>query len=378
MQSYYVGLDVHSRESVFVVENEAGAIVARGAVPTTVNGLRQLRDSCGLPATTGVALETGTSAFFVARELVRLELKPMVIDAHEVRRKAHRPEQKSDTRDALELCEGLRRGFYRSIVHVPSPAISELRTVLSRRRHFIRIQTAEVNAVKRLLRGNGQTSGPRGSLRTDAHWQCLLAGDLVPEHLKEHLCHHYAVWRQAAERVRALDLSLGESARERRATVKRLETVPGVGPIVALTAIAVFADVSRFENAKHAASYVGLVPSTFQSGERDVHGHITKRGRAARDAVRGSASCAALRASVLCQSLHPAWIQNRGGGRGSSALPHLVRHAARRLDLQRFRCRRRTGRFQTHHHLQVSAPAKTGRSLAGYRLKEIRDPSRAT
>ena len=66
MQSYYVGLDVHSRESVFVVENAAGAIVARGSVPTTVNGLR---DSCGLPATTGVALETGTSALFVAREL---------------------------------------------------------------------------------------------------------------------------------------------------------------------------------------------------------------------------------------------------------------------------------------------------------------------
>ena len=69
MQSYYVGLDVHSRESVFVVENAAGAIDARGSVPTTVNGLKHLRDSCGLPATTGVALETGTSAFFVAREL---------------------------------------------------------------------------------------------------------------------------------------------------------------------------------------------------------------------------------------------------------------------------------------------------------------------
>src|SRR5713226_7286683 len=68
--------------------------------------------------------------------------------------KAHRPEQKSDTYDALELCEGLRRGFYRSMVHVPSPAIGDLRTMLSRRRHFIRIQTAEVNAVKRLLRGS--------------------------------------------------------------------------------------------------------------------------------------------------------------------------------------------------------------------------------
>jgi transposase len=163
----------------------------------------------------------------VARELVRLELKPVVIDAHEVRRKAHRPEQKSDTRDALELCEGLRRGFYRSVVHVPSPAISDLRTTLSRR-HFVRIQTAEVNAVKRLMRGAGRSSGRRGSLRPDAHWQGLLDGDVVREELKEHVRHHYAVWRQAAERVRALDLSLGDSARERRAAVKRLETVPGV------------------------------------------------------------------------------------------------------------------------------------------------------
>jgi hypothetical protein len=76
-------------------------------------------------------------------------------------------------------------------------------------------------------------------------WQRLLAGGGGPEHLKEHVRHHYAIWRQAAERVRALDLSLGESARERREAVKRLETVPGVGPIVALTAISVFAEVSR-------------------------------------------------------------------------------------------------------------------------------------
>jgi transposase len=60
----------------------------------------------------------------------------MLIDAHEVRRKAHRPLQESDGRDAAELCEGLQRGFYRAVVHVPSPAISALRTTLSRRRHL--------------------------------------------------------------------------------------------------------------------------------------------------------------------------------------------------------------------------------------------------
>ncbi len=57
--------------------------------------------------------------------------------------------------------------------------------------------------------------------------------------------------------------------------------MPGVGPLVSLTAVAVFSDVHRFPSAKHAASYAGLVPSTDQSGDRDTHGHITKRGSAA-------------------------------------------------------------------------------------------------
>ena len=100
----------------------------------------------------------------------RLGLEPRVIDAHEVRRKAHRPEQKSDTCDAQELCEGLRHRFYRSVVNVPSAEIEELCTMLPRRRHFIRIQTAEVNAVKRLLRGAGCGAGRRGTLRIDAYW----------------------------------------------------------------------------------------------------------------------------------------------------------------------------------------------------------------
>ena len=74
---------------------------------------------------------------------------------------------------------------------------------------------------------------------------------------------------------------LAEARRRGRDIAARLQTVPGVGPIVSLTAVAVFSDVHRFPSAKHAASYAGLVPSTDQSGDRDTHGHITKRGSAA-------------------------------------------------------------------------------------------------
>ena len=155
MTEYYVGLDVHSRESVFVIQQADGTVVARGSVPTDAAGFRALRDGQALPAGTTVALETGTVAFFAARQLAALELAPVVIDAHEVRTKASRPRQKSDRRDALELCEGIRRDLYRTRVYVPSASITQLRETLSRRRHFVRQQTGEVNATKRLLRGVG-------------------------------------------------------------------------------------------------------------------------------------------------------------------------------------------------------------------------------
>jgi len=124
MRKYYVGLDVHSKKSAFVIEDEGGKVIARGEVPTTPEGFWGLQATYHLANGTQVALETGTVAFFVARQLGRLGLDPIVVDAHEVRLKAHRPNQKSDGRDAFELCEGLRRGIYRSIVHVPRPEIS--------------------------------------------------------------------------------------------------------------------------------------------------------------------------------------------------------------------------------------------------------------
>lgn len=280
MGAYYVGLDVHTRETMFVIQDETGIVVGRGTVSTTPAGLVRWRDHYQLPAGTTVALETGTSAFYMARTLVQLELKPVVIDAHEVRLKAHRPTQKSDRRDAFELCDGVRRGIYRSIVHIPTLAIGRLRTALSRRRHFIRIQTAEINATKRLLRGAGWRTGTHASLRTAASWDRLLTALAEMPDLQTHIRFHQAVWQQAGEQVRAVDRLLGELAHTWRAEVRRLETVPGVGPIVALTAIAVFADVHRFANAKQVASYAGLVPSTYQSGTCDRHGHITKRGSA--------------------------------------------------------------------------------------------------
>src|SRR5437773_10305971 len=102
MRTYYVGLDVHSKNSAFVIEDEDGKVIARGEVPTTSEGFGGLQATYHLANGTQVALETGTVAFFVARQLGRLGLDPIVVDAHEVRLKAYRPNPKSDGRNAFQ------------------------------------------------------------------------------------------------------------------------------------------------------------------------------------------------------------------------------------------------------------------------------------
>ena len=81
-----------------------------------------------------------------------------------------------------------------------------------------------------------------------------------------------------------------------------MPTIPGVGPIGALTVIAVFSEVERFPSANHVASYAGLVPATYQSGTRDHHGHITKQGSGELRAMLCEAAQHARRAD---HPLHP-------------------------------------------------------------------------
>jgi transposase len=61
-------------------------------------------------------------------------------------------------------------------------------------------------------------------------------------------------------------------------TSKRLETIPGVGPVIATRIIAEVADPSRFKSGRAFSAWIGLVPKQHSSGGRDKLGHITKKG----------------------------------------------------------------------------------------------------
>ncbi len=363
MADYYVGLDVHSKQSVFVIQDAQGAVCAEGTIPSTPTGFRTLQERYQLPAGTPVGLETGTVAFYAARQLQCAGLAPVVIDAHEVRLKAHRPTQKSDRRDAHALCDGLRGGIYRTRVHVPPLAIARLRELLSRRRHFVRLQTAEINAAKRLLRAEG-LSGLSRSLSTHVGWTRLLQAEALSPEVRTYLTHHHALWREAGAQITLLEAALRTERLAFAATLDRLEEIPGVGPIVAATAVAVFSTIGRFASAKHAASYAGLVPSTYQSGERDAHGRITKRGSAE---LRAMLCEAAHHARHPTHPLHPYFTMHCAKGGHKKAIIAVAHRLARIM----FAMLRDDAPFDVGK-LRIDVGPFTHTTVRAYRLKPLK------
>jgi transposase len=79
------------------------------------------------------------------------------------------------------------------------------------------------------------------------------------------------------QQISQLTCTVAREARKRPQTAL-LMTHPGVGPHTALGFVLTIGDVTRFENARKVASYVGLIPSEHSSGGKQRLGHISKQG----------------------------------------------------------------------------------------------------
>jgi transposase len=80
------------------------------------------------------------------------------------------------------------------------------------------------------------------------------------------------------ERIRDYERQLETISREHYPQTELLRQVEGVGPLTALTFVLTLEDPSRFAKSRSVGAYLGLVPATDQSGDRDPQMRITKEG----------------------------------------------------------------------------------------------------
>lgn len=274
---YYLGLDVHSKKTSYCYQDETGKVLGQGSILSNPSSFQNLKEQYAIPDETVAGLESGTQAVWTVKTLYDIGLKPVVIHAFEVRRKARRQRQKTDKRDAFDICDGIRRGIYDSIVYIPEPGILRIRKILSRRRHYVKLATMEVNTAKYIIRADGLGAHVR-SLKTPKAWTKLLANPLLPEEMRYDLGRHFQTWLHAQEQLGDVMAELLKAIRPYQETIDRLMTMPGVGPIIASTFFATVGDVKRFRDSSSLVSYLGLAPSMQDSGGKEKHGGITKCG----------------------------------------------------------------------------------------------------
>jgi len=160
-------------------------------------------------------------------------------------------------------------------VHRASDAQRHLRAQLAVRDALVRTRTRYIAIIKATVRREGLRLPSGEAEQTVAK----LAALPVSAHVRAELAPLVALWAPLAAELTAADARLTAIARA-HPVVRRLATMPSVGPVTALAFVAALDDVARFRSAHQVQAYLGLVPSEYSSGDRRARGHITKRGDA--------------------------------------------------------------------------------------------------
>jgi transposase len=279
MRSLYAGLDVSDRTVSICIIDSCGSVILEDSVPTNpkeiAGALRPYRRKLRQ-----VAQETGTKAAWLHKELLKHRLPMVCLDARHAKAALNAKLNKTDKNDARGLATLLARGIFTE-AHVKSDtAQAELLLLNSRKilqKKAIDVQlyigtackSLGVNLEKRDRRIVVRKKGPQlAPILNTLHRTSAVM-------LKE-----VAVFDKAIARAAAAD-----------PVCKRFMTMPGVGPITALTFKATVDDPNRFESSRDVAAHLGLTPRLFQSGERSYSGHISGFGDdAARRALYSAAS----------------------------------------------------------------------------------------
>jgi transposase len=200
-----------------------------------------------------------------------------------------RKRNKTDERDALMLLEQCRgyvlAGNLLPTVWIPPATLRDDRDLVRSR-----LETAEASTQVKLqtyaLLKRNRIALPAFFLK-HRHWTKRFIGWLeetaqgMRSGAAEVVRIYVARYREFHRELLALDGAIRRLSQCDRYQLacQWLQKIPGVGQLTAMVFLTEMGDLNRFQNRRQVAAYLGLCPSSFESGERnDRKGHITRQG----------------------------------------------------------------------------------------------------
>lgn len=228
------------------------------------------------------AYEAGFCGFSVHRDLEKYGISNIVVNPADIPTTDKERKQKEDRRDSRKIARSLKNGELTGI-HVPGEETEGLRSLVRYRKTLVKEISRHKNRIKSHLYCFGITV-PFSLAQASTHWsgkftqwletvgQSTTYGDMVLQGTLGTVKHLRGELLKVNRELRKLEKEDRYSAQ-----ISLLRSIPGIGLIVAVTLLSELETVLRFKNLDRLCSFVGLVPRTSSSGEKEKTGRITPR-----------------------------------------------------------------------------------------------------
>jgi transposase len=256
------GLDLGDKYSYLcLIDTQSGEVIEEGRLRTSPEAFRRRFSS---EQHLRIAIEAGTHSPWASRVLEECGHEVLVANARKLRL-IYANKQKTDEVDAENLARLARLDpkLLYPLKHRGEDSQAHMAIIRSRQA-LVDCRTQLVNHVRGAVKSFGHRlpKCPARSFHTKAE-------EHIPEALMPALGPILEQIGSLTQRIREYGRKLEEISKESYPETDLLRQVEGIGPLTALTFVLTLEDPYRFEKSRSVGAYLGLVPASDRSGERD-------------------------------------------------------------------------------------------------------------
>jgi transposase len=267
----FAGIDLHKKYCFMTLMDQSGVVLKEAKVPNEEALLLSFFE--GFDSKIYAAVEATANWYWLIDLLNANGIQTSLANPLKVRVIAE-SRIKTDKIDARVLANLLRMN-YLPVSYIADKQTRDHREYLRNRIFMVRIQTAIKNRVHKFLdkqniqHTHSDLFAPKGIN--------FLRQLELPQKTQESLDSLLGLQQTINKELLEIKKSITLSTQQNH-LAKLLMSIPGVGQLSALMILHEIGDFKRFNSPKKLASYAGLATSTYSSGGKTYHGHITKQG----------------------------------------------------------------------------------------------------
>ena len=278
--TFFIGIDTHLKSWKVSIRNSGVELKTFSMNPSPIELFSYLTKHYP-DGSFNIVYEAGFSGFWPQRKFKELGINCMVVNPADIPSSNKEKVVKTDPTDSRKLARELENNSLRPI-YIPDVYAEQLRSLMRVRFQLVQTQTRIKNRIKMLLYNYGIVI-PKEHLN-NSRWSGYFINWLHSVKLSCNagqltLNNHLLQLQQCRDNLKMVLHQLREEAKNKsiEPIINSLVSVPGIAFITAMSLYTEIIDIQRFKSFDHLASFVGLVPSLYSSGNTEYSRGISFR-----------------------------------------------------------------------------------------------------